>query len=456
MEERIVLHERDGGELRRPKQNDKEKAMKKLVALLLTLACICSCCLAEAPEPEYTLERVVVLSRHNIRSPMSGSGSMLSEITPHTWFEWTSRPSELSLRGGVLETMMGQYFRLWLEKEGFIPENYRSEEGAVRFYANAKQRTQATARYFSAGFLPVAQVPIEMRAEYDTMDETFSPVLHFVTEEYASDVIAQVSEKGHGAGLKGLHADAKDALSLLMDVTDMLQSEAYREGKYGDLMSDEMEITLEEGKEPAMSGALRRGTSVADALTLQYYEEPDAVKAAFGHTLTEDDWRLIHSIADAYTEALFGTPLLAVNEANPLLKEIRSELTAEGRRFSYLCGHDSNLCSVLAALGTEEYLLPDAVEQRTPIGSKVVFERWVDASGDAWYKVSLVYQSTEQLRSREQLTLEHPPVIYPLRFSGAAANADGLIAEDDLLGTFDRAIEAYDDLLASYVMDNAA
>jgi len=43
------------------------------------------------------------------------------------------------------------------------------EEGAVRFYANAKQRMQVTARYFSSGLLPVADVPVERHAEYDTM-----------------------------------------------------------------------------------------------------------------------------------------------------------------------------------------------------------------------------------------------------------------------------------------------
>ena len=245
---------------------------------------------------------------------------MLADITPHSWFQWTSRPSELSLRGAVLETLMGQYFRLRLEKEGLMPENYRPEEGAVRFYANAKQRTQATARYFSAGLLPVGQVPIEMHADYDSMDPVFNPVLHFVTEDYTRDVLAQVSEAGGLRGLEGIHAGLKDAFSLLMEVTDMAQSEAYRDGKYGDLMSGEATLTLTEGKEPAMQGAIRTGTSVADALILQSYEETDPDKAAFGHAVSDGDLQLIHSIADTYTEMLFGAPLVAPNLANPLNK----------------------------------------------------------------------------------------------------------------------------------------
>ena len=41
----------------------------------------------------YTLDQVVVLSRHNIRSPLSGGGSVLGDITPHEWFPWSSDPS---------------------------------------------------------------------------------------------------------------------------------------------------------------------------------------------------------------------------------------------------------------------------------------------------------------------------------------------------------------------------
>jgi glucose-1-phosphatase len=393
----------------------------------------------------YTLDRVVVLSRHNIRSPLSGSGSLLGDITPHEWFHWTSNPSELSLRGGVLETMMGQYFRLWLEKEGLFPENYQPEEGAVRFYANAKQRTLATARYFSAGLLPVAEVPIEYHGAYDTMDPTFEPSLNFVTEDYAKDALAEIAGEG---GFDRILESLNDAISLLIDTADIEQSETYQAGKYGNLLSGETLLTLTEGKEPSMTGPIKNATSVADAMILQYYEEADAKKAAFGHDITEDDWRLIHSIVDTYTEMLFCSPLISVNVAHPLIKEIRDELTAEGRKFTFLCGHDANIASVLAALNYGDYLLPETVEQHTPIGVKLVFERWVTNENEAYYKINLVYQSTQQLRSMEQLTLENPPVIYHLLFDGM--DAEGMMEEAELLALLDGAINAYEELLEEY------
>ena len=40
----------------------------------------------ETEDKDYTLQQVVVLSRHNIRSPLSEKGSMISEITPQEFF----------------------------------------------------------------------------------------------------------------------------------------------------------------------------------------------------------------------------------------------------------------------------------------------------------------------------------------------------------------------------------
>ena len=442
----------------------KKHLWKHLTAVTLAVMMLLTLLAAPAAaeqDAKYHLEQVVILSRHNIRSPLSGSGSLLGDITPHQWFEWTSNPSELSLRGAMLETLMGQYFRLWLEDEGLFPENWKPEDGAVRFYANSKQRTLATARYFSAGLLPVAVVPVENHAEYDTMDPVFNPALTLLTDEYEKDVVAQIAEMGGIAGLKGIHAGLMDAIKLLMDVTDMEESKAYQSGQFGDLLADETTIKLELGKEPAMTGPIKTATSVADALTFQFYEMADEKAAAFGHDLTRDDWRKIHSIVDTYTKMLFETPLIAANAAHPLLQEIRSELTAEGRKFTFLCGHDSNVAGVLSVLGAEEYTLPDTVEPMTPIGVKLVFERWSSEDGEDYAKVRLVYQSTEQLRGIIPLSLENPPVSFDINLSGLERNADGYYRMDDVLERFRNAIDAYDTLVETYggeeaQMDDAA
>ncbi len=409
---------------------------------------------------DYQLKQVVVLSRHNIRSPLSEKGSLLGEITPHPWFDWTSKTGELSLRGAMLETTMGQYFRLWLEKEGLFPENYIPRDGAVRFYANALQRTQATARYFSAGLLPVAVVPIERHTEYNQGDSVFLPLIHFMNDDYARDIEAELAALSGGDSLNAYRDRIRDAIALLMKVVDMDRSEAYAGGKYGDLLKDDTHrLNLEEGSEPKLSGPIRTALSVADALVLQYYEEPDALKAAFGHELTWDDWKAIGSILEMYEQILFTSPLLAPNLAHPILKEVYAELNAQGREFSFLCGHDSTITAFLAALGVEDYELPGAIEPTTPIGVKVVFERFADEKGQSFFKTELVYQSVEQLRSIQPLSMDTPPMIVPITFEGVEVNGDGLMAEKDLMNLFREKIDALDEIREKYTeeaMDKAS
>ena len=413
-----------------------------------------------APEGEaYTLEQVVILSRHNIRSPLSTKGSAVSDLTPHEWFAWTSNPSELSLRGAMLETTMGQYFRLWMEKEGLFPENYIPEEGAVRFYANGLQRTQATAHYFATGLLPVAVVPIECKVGYNEKDNTFLPNVYFLNDAYEQDVMEEIWEKGGGEGLQGLRASLDEAFRLVADVTDMEETEAYKEEKYGNFLEDESYMSLELLKEPKISGPLNTAISLADALVLQYYEEPDERRAAFGHDLTKEDWQTIGSILGANLSIRFGTPLLSVNESHLMLEELYAEMNAEGRKFTFLCGHDSTVFSVLSALGVEDYTLPGAIEPTTPIGIKLVFERWEDQEENGFYKVTLVYQSVDQLRSIQPLSLDVPPMIVPISFNEAKPEEGGMIPEEDLMALFEDRIEAFaqlEELYGEKSLDDAA
>lgn len=151
---------------------------KKTFRILLLLLCpaVMMAQLERSQEfrSEYKLKEVVILSRHNIRSPLSSNGSALSRLTPHKWTEWSSAPSELTLRGGILETMMGQFFRKWLIEEGLFEENHIPTADELNFYANSMQRTIATAQYFSSGFMPVANIRVNHRFSPSKMDPSSS------------------------------------------------------------------------------------------------------------------------------------------------------------------------------------------------------------------------------------------------------------------------------------------
>ena len=384
----------------------------------------------------YTLKQVVVLSRHNIRSPLSGRSSKLQRITPHEWFQWSSAPSELSLRGGALETMMGQYFRKWLVSEGLMQENEIPAEGTMRFYANSLQRTIATAQHFSSGMLPVANVRIEHHCEMGKMDSVFAPQITDDNEAFKTLAQQQIAAMGGEKGLVGIGERMADNYKVLEHVLDMDQSKACLEGDTCHFRTDDAHVYLVKYREPGMGGSLRLACQAADALVLQYYEEPDAVKAAFGDTLSWEDWESISAIKDWYGDVLFTAPAVACQVARPLLRTMLEELQSNGRKFTFLCGHDSNIGSVLAALEAQDYSLPQTIEKKTPIGCKLVIEKWENADGQLFVSLNLVYQSTEQLRQMTLLDLKNPPMVYPIRLKGLSANRDGLYPYEALVARF--------------------
>jgi putative glucose-1-phosphatase len=420
--------------------------------LLLILALLCPV-LAQAQlqrsdafKGKYKLKEVVILSRHNIRSPLSTNGSALSKMTPHEWTNWSSAASELTLRGGVLETEMGQFFRKWTIETGLFKDNYVPSIDEVNVYANSMQRCIATAQYFSSGFMPVAGLRVNHRYVPSKMDPIFFPRLTKSTPAFRSEAMKQINAMGGKEGLVGINKELKDSYDLIAKVLDMKQSEYYKKGEVKDFTTNDTQITLELNQEPGMKGSLKNANSASDAFILQYYEEPDGMKAAFGHKLTTDDWTKIAKVKDVYGDVLFTAPIVAVNVAHPLLQYMYDELNDKDRKFTFLCGHDSNIASVDAALGVEEYSLPNSIEKKTPIGSKLVIEKWVDATGKAFIAVNLVYQSTDQLKQMSLLDLQHAPQIFSLKLKGLNQNTDGLYTFEDVNARFLQAIRAYDDI----------
>ena len=428
--------------------------MRKLnsLLLLLILTIICPALAqaqlqrSEAFKGKYKLKEVVILSRHNIRSPLSTNGSALSKMTPHEWTNWSSAASELTLRGGVLETEMGQFFRKWTIETGLFKDNYVPTIDEVNVYANSMQRCIATAQYFSGGFMPVANLRVNHRYVPSKMDPIFFPRLTKSTEAFRTEAMKQINAMGGKEGLVGINKSLKESYDLIAKVLDMKLSEYYKKGEIKDFVNNDTQITLELNQEPGMKGSLKNANSASDAFILQYYEEPDGMKAAFGHKLTTEDWTKIAKVKDVYGDVLFTAPIVAVNVAHPLLQYMYDELNDKDRKFTFLCGHDSNIASVDAALGVEEYSLPNSIEKKTPIGSKLVLEKWVDAAGKAYIAVNLVYQSTDQLKQMSLLDLQHAPQVFSLKLKGLNQNTDGLYTFEDVNARFLQAIRAYDDI----------
>lgn len=395
----------------------------------------------EAFQQNYTLDQMVVLSRHNIRSPLVSKNSVLTRLTNpgYQWFPWEGQPSTLTPKGERLERRMGTFFHEWLEKKGFLSD-YSADSHTFRFYANAKQRCQVTATQFAEALLPGAKPSVEMNVPFDTMDPVFNPQITKISDQFT----AKAQEEIRNLFGDDLNAGIAKGYTLLQTVIDITHAPAYPDTTSFSQYPSSVGFKL--NAEPFMTGGLKMACTVSDALSLQYYEEPDEKKAAFGHDLTFDDWVTVASVKEWYGDVLFTAPSVAVNVAHPLLQVILDEMQDEKRVFTLLCGHDSNIGSVLSALDAEIPDLPGSVEKRTPIGGKLVFESFKGADGNQYADLLLVYATAAQLRAESALTYGNPPAGIQLKLKGLHENADGLYALTDVEQRLSSAIKAYDTL----------
>lgn len=296
--------------------------------------------------------------------------------------------------------------------------------------------------------MPVGGVRVNHRYTPSKMDPLFNPQLTKASPEFVTEAMAQINAMGGKKGIVGINEEIAPDYALITEVLDVDNSPMKKENdpKLKALDNYNTEIVLEKWAEPHMKAgsALKELNSASDAFILQYYEEPDSVKAAFGKKLTRDQWSQLAHIKDVYQDVLFTAPIVAVNVANPLIQYMYDELRSPDRKFTFLVGHDSNLSSVATALGVEEYELPDAIEKKTPIGSKIVIEKFEGADGQEYADINIVYQTVDQLRNMELLSLDNPPMIYPLSLKGLEKNADGLYKLADLENRFEEALAAYD------------
>ena len=381
-------------------------------------------------ENGYTLEQVLIFSRHGIRSPFMNA-EFLYRHTPHRWYQWTVASGELSPRGGQVETRLGQYFQADLIANSFMPHNWEPEEGEVRFFANSYQRTIATAQYFSSGMLPIANVTVERHYALNKKDPVFNPgKAPLADPAYRKALVTEVMQQGGAKGLAGLGAGLEPQLDLLAQVLDIDHSPAAQDGSFTgfDPADTKAEVTADGY---SFRSSVLTGAQLADALIMQYYED-STDNAAFGRQLSAAEWRQLGRIFDRSLEVLTNAPSFAGARNYYLLREMLAELNTEGRRFSFLCGHDNNLASLKTQLRIADYDLPDT-PVNSPIGGKLVLEKWRDEDGSLFMDVRLVYPGASQIRGNEDFTLQNPPRSYPLQLTGVERGAYGLYRYEDVL-----------------------
>lgn len=391
---------------------------RKILLLLIALLYVAVGRLAEgAPQDafhsKYKLVQVIMLSRHNIRAPLK-TYSNGEKLAGHKWHDFGVKRGALTVHGGQLEERMGQYSRLYLQQEGMFLGDYQPKSGEVLFYANAFERTIATARHFAAGMFNEAIMPVKYNGDVGDADPVFMPEITGYNADFAEKLGQEVAAMGGSESLtKSVAAGLKEASVVLGDPA---------------IRTSELKVSVENGLQ--FSGSIRPFMSACDALTLQYYEQGDS-RASFGHELDFRQWQQISAVKDLGIHVYRHVPTFARAMAQPLLAVFQEELSCPQRKFTFLCGHDINAATVMGALEVKNISLPESIEQEAPIGSKLVVEKWQDRAGNDFVKLKLLYPSVRQLCGRMPIDASHPPQAVSLHLQDIKPNSDGLIEIKD-------------------------
>ena len=123
------------------------------------------------------LEKVLIFSRHGLRSPLTASGSKLSKVTPYEWAKWDVPASHLTKKGAILETYFGQYINDWLTENNVMKTGECLNPENVHIYTNSLQRTIATGQALTTGIFPGCDIKAEHKMEIGKMDPVFNTVI---------------------------------------------------------------------------------------------------------------------------------------------------------------------------------------------------------------------------------------------------------------------------------------
>ena len=373
-----------------------------------------------APEG-YQLQQVLIMSRHNLRAPLANNGSVLEQSTAKAWPQWDVPGGQLTTKGGVLEVYMGHYMREWLAQQKLVTSGECPPENAVYAYANSLQRTVATAQFFITGAFPGCGIAVHHQPQMGTMDPTFNPVITDDSPAFREKALQAMEKERQEMQLT-------ESYKLLETMIDYRNSPSCKEKQVCSLSEGKDTFSAGYQQEPGASGPLKVGNSLVDAFTLQYYEGFPKDQVAWGEITSDKQWQVLSKLKNGYQDSLFTSTAVAQNVAKPLVKYIDNALVGEvanKAKVTLLVGHDSNIASLLTALDFKPYQLPGQYE-RTPIGGKLLFQRWHDSAGNRdLMKIEYVYQSTEQLRNADALTLQAPPQRVTLALNGCPVDDQG-------------------------------
>jgi 4-phytase/acid phosphatase len=394
------------------------------------------------PVGDLHLERVVMLMRHGVRSPL-GNPVVPPGIAAHRWPQWPVPTGYLTPHGAQGLVLLGKYDRAAFAARGLVAATGCPVDGAVVARADSDQRTIKSAQSWLDGFAPGCAIAVKHKPQ-GKHDALFKPLGRKVPFDERAAKAAILAQLGP-AGLEGVVADNRAALDLFGTVAGCCSRAVCADaGQRAGCTFAGIPSTLntrKKGARPRLTGPLAIGATAAETILLEYLEGIPMKDVAWGRVSPGDIGVMLSLRPDGKFRVLNRTHYIAARRAALLMKRMLAALQGEGRngsKVTLLLGHDSNIADVGGMLDihwTSSSYPTDDVAPDDAVG----FELLRDAAGHAFARLFYQGQSMYQLRHLTPLDAANPPDYQYIRLPGCRdAQWDGTCT----LPNFVRAIRA--------------
>lgn len=361
---------------------------------------------AEGSQKEQLL-KVVVLSRHGVRSPIQ-SHKNLQQWTQKEWPYWPVERGALTPRGSVLVSALWEDLRDVLGLEELFPKNMCPDPSLIYVRANTLQRTQATAVALLNGFAPGCGLKY-MIIDSQEWDPLFTPL---ETGSFSINVDKAIQEFNQRYGsVEKLRKELKEPLQLVASILGPCPDATCKE--YGlasgcTILDIPDKIVLENSKNPKfLVGGLGFASTSVEMFLLQLGQWPHRNFSDIN--VSQDTLKKVMRIHGTVFGSVHHIPEMAVTKGSVMLKAIHDALTSTDSdpqvnkaKLVVLVGHDSNISSISGMLSLH-WDIGGYGPDGTPPGGILVFTLWDTPKGKV-VKAHYVCQSLETLTS---------PSIYP-------------------------------------------
>ncbi|CNC27210.1 AppA family phytase/histidine-type acid phosphatase [Yersinia similis] len=417
----------------------------RLSGLVLMLSGLAAITAPVAAEPSgYTLERVVILSRHGVRSPTKQT-QLMNDVTPDKWPQWPVKAGYLTPRGAELVTLMGGFYGDYFRSLGLLAAGCPAE-GVVYAQADIDQRTRLTGQAFLDGLAPGCGLTVHNQADLKKTDPLFHPVEAGVCKLDAVQTDKAIEEQ-LGGPLDTVSQRYAKPFAQMGDVLNFAASpyckSLQQQGKtcdFAHFAANEVNVN-KEGTKVTLSGPLALSSTLGEIFLLQNAQAMPVV--AWQRLKGAENWVSLLSLHNAQFNLMAKTPYIARHKGTPLLQQIDTALTlqldAQGQklpisaqnRVLFLGGHDTNIANIAGMLGAD-WQLPEQPDN-TPPGGGLVFELWQNPDNHQRYvAVKMFYQTMDQLRNAEKLDLKNNPAgIISVAVAGCENNGEDKLCELD-------------------------